>query len=91
MIVVTRETRVDWRRVVENLRKTGMEVQEIADHVGCSRSAITDYCDDRNIEPAFWVGATIIKLWAERTGTVWTHVPMRRVQESVSRVLKATA
>lgn len=91
MIVVSRERRVDWARLVENLRKSGMSAQEIADRIGVVRASVLAYCDDRNIEPAYWVGASLLVLWAERTGLPWTDAPTRRVQESVSRMLKATA
>ena len=52
MIVLSRTRRVDWARVVVNLRAAGLSVQNIADEVGISRSSLQDYCDDRNIEPA---------------------------------------
>ena len=90
MLIVTRELRVDWSRIIDNL--TGpcrMTQQQIADEIGVSRSALGDYRDDRCIEPAFWVGSRLVLLWAERTGCKWTDAPTRKVLPSVSQVLRS--
>ena len=89
MIVLTRTRRIDWPRVIQNLRTAGMSVQDIADAVDVSRSALQDYCDDRNIEPAFWTGAAIIEVWCARTGLRWPDLPVRVVPLSVSAVLRS--
>ena len=47
MIVVTRTRRVDWARVIANLRSLGMSWADIASGVGVSRSVLQDYADDR--------------------------------------------
>lgn len=91
MIIVSRTRRIDWARVIENLRKQGMSVREIAQAVDVGSSSVQDYCDDRCIEPAFWVGSALLVLWAEKTGLPWTDAPVRKVQPSVSAMLKAMA
>ena len=75
-------------RVVVNLRSAGLSVQNIADEVGISRSSLQDYCDDRNIEPAFWTGSRIIEVWCAHTGLRWPDLPVRDVPLSVSAVLR---
>lgn len=89
MIVVTRTRRVDWARVIANLRSLGMSWADIASGVGVSRSVLQDYADDRCIEPAFWTGSALLVLWSKKTGLSWTDAPTREVMPSVSAVLKA--
>lgn len=91
MIIVSRTRRIDWARIIENLRKQGMSVQDIALAVNVGRSSVQDYCDCRCIEPAYWVGSALLVLWAEKTGLPWTDAPIRIVQPSVSAMLKAMA
>jgi DNA-binding transcriptional MerR regulator len=91
MIILTRERRIDWARIIDNLRKLGMSEQEIADALDVARTSVQGYCDDRCIEPAFWVGSSLLVLWSSRTGVPYTDAPTRRVLPSVSQVLKASA
>ena len=91
MIVLTRTRRIDWPRIIENLRTTGLSVQEIADEVDIGRRSIGDYCDDRAIEPAFWVGSALLVLWEKQTGLSYVHAPVRTVTPSVSAVLRESA
>lgn len=88
MIVLSRTRRIDWSRVVVNLRASGLSVQDIADEVGIGRSSLQDYCDDRNIEPAYWTGAVLIEVWCRHTGLRWPDLPVREVPLSVSAVLR---
>ena len=91
MITISRERRVDWPRIIDNLRRTGMTLQEVADGVGVSRSSIDGYCDDRCIEPSWWTGHRLLVLWSERVKLPWSDAPTRLVPESVARVLRDTA
>jgi len=92
MIILTRERRIDWGRIVVNLKTTGMSTQQIADEVGVGRSSVQGYCDEAMCsEPAFWVGSALLVLWSERTGLSYTDAPTRKVQASVSAVLRSTA
>lgn len=91
MIVLTRERRIDWARIIENLRKLGMSHAEIAESIEVGTTTVGSYADDRCIEPAFWTGSALLLLWSERTGNKYTDAPTRIVTPSVSRVLKANA
>lgn len=91
MIVLSRERRIDWSRVVENLRKTGMSTAQIADRVGISIAAVKVYKNEGASEPAHWAGSALLLLWAERTGCKWDDAPTRAVAPSVSDVLRDTA
>lgn len=91
MIILTRERRIDWPRIIDNLRKLDMSLQEIADELDVSRGSVQSWCDDRCIDPTFWVGSSLLVLWSERTGLPYTDAPTRRVQASVSQVLKTSA
>jgi hypothetical protein len=86
---LSRERRIDWARLLDNIRKTGMSIEDIARTVDVGRSSVQDYCDDRCIEPAHWTGSVLLQLWSERTGLPVTDAPTRRVQASVSAVLRA--
>lgn len=92
MIVVTRSRRIDWPRIVANLQRCGMSLQTIADALDVSKAQVVNYAEaEGTMEPAFWVGAAMLVLWADKTGLKWTDAPVRVVPESVSRVLRATA
>lgn len=78
--------------MIANLQKTGMSPSAIADWVGVGRKTITDYArDDLPAEPAYWIGHCLIVLWCERCNTTPSDLPLKRVQLSVSQVLKEHA
>jgi hypothetical protein len=92
MIVLTRTRRIDWPRVVNNLQRAGMSLQQIADEIEVSKSLVAGWVDeDSTGEPAFWTGAVLIEVWCKRTGLKWPDLPTRHVAPSVSQVLRATA
>lgn len=92
MIILTKEIRIDWARMISNLRGLGMTVQQIADAVQVERASVYRYADqDLPSEPPFWVGAQLLVVWAERCGCSYTDAPTKRVQPSVSAVLRDTA
>jgi len=92
MIILNRSKRIDWPRVVANLRATGMSVQQIADEVDVGRSSLQGYCDEALCsEPSFWVGSRLLLIWTQRTGLPYFDAPTRTVQASVSAVLRSTA
>lgn len=91
MIILTRERRIDWARVIDNLRKLDMTKQEIADELDVSRASVQSWCDDRCIDPTFWVGSSLLVLWSKRTSLPYTDAPTRIVTASVSAVLRTSA
>lgn len=90
MITLSVDRRLDWARMIDNLRKLGMSQQDIADSLQVGRSSVQDY-SDRQMEPKFWIGSRLIVLWAERTGLPWTDAPTHVITPSVSRVLRESA
>ncbi len=92
MLTLSRTRRIDWPRLVANLRKQGMLNQHIADAVGVTREGMLNWgSEDATGEPAFWTGAVLIELWCSRTGLHWTDLPVRVVTPSVSEVLRRSA
>lgn len=92
MLILSRTRRIDWPRLVENLRRLGMTLQQIADRIDVTREGMGNWCGpDASGEPAFWTGAALIELWCERTGLKWTDLPVRVVAPSVSAVLRSSA
>ena len=91
MLAVDRRRRVDWARLIDNLLRAGMTMQEVADFVGVGFGTVRSYRTDMHIEPAFWVGVKLLKLWADKTGVPWTDAPMINVTPSVSQVLRGSA
>lgn len=81
MIVWSRKVRTDWPRLLDNIRKTGMSLEDIAAVVGVGRSTLHDYCDERNIEPAHWTGQALRQLWSQRTGLDQEETPVITVAE----------
>jgi hypothetical protein len=92
MLVLTRERRIDWSRMIGNLRKAGMSMQDIADGLDVGKATVYAYAsEDLSTEPPFWVGSALLLLWAQRLQCKWTDAPTRRVLPSVSQVLRDTA
>jgi hypothetical protein len=89
MIVVSRSRRIDWPRLVVNLQSTGMSHRDIARAVDVSKGHVAAWADPAGVvEPAFWSGAQLLQLWAQKTGLRWTDAPVRVVMPSVSAVLR---
>lgn len=57
--------RVDWWQIIEDLRRTGLNVTAIADAVGIPKSTLLGY---RNLdaEPKYADGEALIALWRAR-------------------------
>lgn len=92
MIVLSRTRRIDWPRVVANLQRLGMSLQNIADEINVSKSLVAGWVDEGSTgEPAFWTGAVLIEVWCKKTGLQWPDLPVRRVYPSVSEVLRSCA
>lgn len=92
MIILTREIRIDWPRVIANLQRCGMSLQEMADAVDASKAQVVAYADENGTtEPAHWVGSALLVLWSTRTGLSYTDAPTRKVAPSVSQVLRESA
>jgi transposase-like protein len=92
MLILSRTRRIDWPRLVDNLLRLGMSMQQIADALGVSRRSLDNWArQDSDGEPAFWTGSSLIVLWCERTGLKWTDTPTRQVTLSVSQVLRSTS
>lgn len=92
MIILSRDIRIDWARIVANLRTRGMTVQQIADALRVGYSTVYGYTsEDLPSEPPFWVGSALLVLWAAKCDCSYTDAPTKRVQPSVSAVLRDTA
>lgn len=84
--------RMDWARIIENLQRCGLSLQEIADWVGIGKSTLAAYIpDDCRSEPQHWSGERIITLWVHCTGLTREDAPRWRRPLSVSEILKAHA
>lgn len=91
MLILSRTRRIDWPRLVENLLRIGMSMQQIADSLDVNRRSLDNWARiDSDGEPAFWTGSALIVLWCDRTGLRWTDVPVRTVTPSVSQVLRTS-
>ncbi len=92
MLTLSRTKRLDWPRMLANIRKQGMSLQQVADHIGVTREGLGNWTAEEAIgEPAFWTGAAMIELWCASTGLGWNDLPTRTVTLSVSAVLRQTA
>lgn len=87
---LNRERRIDWARILANLNTAGMTLQDIADWLEVGKSTLRGYAnEDAPSEPAYWIGHCLVLLWAERCKCRVEDVPTKRVQLSVSAMLKA--
>lgn len=83
-------TAVDWGRVIENLRATGMTLAAIAAAAGVSKTSVVSYANpDIGAEPRHVAGEQLLELWLERTGYGRECIPVRRRPLSVAKVLRA--
>lgn len=91
MLTLSRTRRIDWPRLVDNLLRLGMNMQQVADALDVGRSSLDNWArQESDGEPAFWTGSALIVLWCQRTGLQWTDVPVRTVVPSVSQVLRSS-
>lgn len=91
-IILSRDRRIDWPRIIANLQKTGMSLQQIADAVEVGKRTIMDYArEDLPAEPAHWTGHCLVILWCDQCGTSMQDVPTRAVPPTVSQMLKDMA
>lgn len=89
---LSRERRIDWARILANLQTAGMSMQQIANEIGVGKMTVYGYKnEDCPSEPAYWVGHCLVLLWCERCGCRIEDVPTKRVQLSVSAMLKTMA
>lgn len=88
-LTLTRTRRIDWSRILENLETAGLSMQQIADQVDAGKSTLVGYKNpDCPSEPAYWVGHSLVALWATRCGCQLADVPIRTVQLSVAAMMK---
>lgn len=82
---------VDWVRLVDNLRATGMSLQEIADAAMVSKPSVIAYgSEELRQRPEHSTGERLIALWCERLGYARADLPMHRHPLSVSEILRAS-
>lgn len=87
---LSRERRVDWARLLADLRGTGMSLPEVAGWLGVGKSTLQGYMnEDLASEPAYWTGHCLVLLWRARCGGQLDGVPLRDAPLSVSRMLRA--
>lgn len=92
MIVLTRTRRIDWPRVVSNLQRSGMSLQQIADRIDVSKSLVAGWADpEMTGEPAFWTGSALIELWCEQTGLTWPELPVHVVNDIRFMAVRSSA
>lgn len=84
-----RRRRIDWPRVLLNLQACGMTMDQIAAEVDVGKATLYGYASrDTPSEPAFWVGVRLCALWGERTRYAMGALPVRKVDPSVSEMLR---
>lgn len=86
---LSRERRVDWPRVIANLQKSGMSLRQIAAALDIGAETVRGYLNEHApSEPAYWIGHCLVLLWCDRCGTQLEDLPVRRVQLTVSAMLR---
>ncbi len=67
-------TRVDWFRVLVDLKAADLSLRQVEDLTGISRSALDRY--KGGVEPAHADGERLIALWCEATGSWRDALPL---------------
>lgn len=83
---LSRHTRVDWFRVLSDLKRRGVSMREVArrltvtlrgeDSAPVSEAHLRHYSNGG--EPRFPVGLALLQLWIDVTGKTWGDVPLLR-------------
>jgi len=87
VIVLTRTRRVDWPRLILDLRRTGLSLPRIGQGAGVSARTIGSYLTT-DTEPAHWTGEALIGFWVVTTGRQRGEAPVRAVVPSVAAVMR---
>lgn len=87
---LSRERRIDWARIIANLQTAGMSQRQICEALAISQGTLAGYLNDEApSEPAYWLGHCMVLLWCDRCGTQLQDVPIRKVQLTVSAMLRS--
>ncbi len=71
---IANKQRVDWFRVLVDLKRAQLSLRAIEDLTGISRSSLDRY--KAGGEPTHADGERLIQLWCEATGIWRDHLPM---------------
>lgn len=75
--------RVDWFRVIADLRRCGYCAQAVADVVGVGRTTVLGW--KQGNEPSHATGERLISFWASSTGHARELLPMTEIEMSAYR------
>jgi hypothetical protein len=59
---------IDWFRVVTDLERSGLSLEQIGSAIGRSKTQVIAYKAIEGTEPRFGVGMLLLGLWQERCG-----------------------
>jgi hypothetical protein len=74
------DIRVDWRRIIADLRAKHGSHAAVAQRVGMQRTTLVMLAANRG-EPRYSEGRSMLALWAEATGGDEASPPMIRVRD----------
>ncbi len=57
---------MDWSRIIADLRASGLVQTEIAKHVGCTQSTISELANGQKGRVSFETGSALVALWRDR-------------------------
>lgn len=69
------EQRIDWFRIITDLERSGLSLEQIGDHVGRSKTQVIAYKSIPGTEPRFGVGVALLELWQQRCGDRLSAAP----------------
>ena len=76
--------RVDWFRVLVELKRHGLSGYGVAERVGIPRQTLHNYAN-RGCEPRYVEGVLLLELWAEVTGQELRNVPREVASTSAAK------
>jgi hypothetical protein len=76
--------RVDWPRLVLNLRGLGWTVERIATAVHIDRQRLSSYCEPLLCEPRHDIGEALIALWGDECNLDRDSLPTVAIELSAA-------
>lgn len=74
---------VDWPALLDELRKKGFTLDTIADHIGLSQQALSDYRRDVST-PLYAKGEKLVEFWLHATSKPRSEIPRRQALPSAA-------
>lgn len=78
------DMRVDWFRLLADLKRAGLSMYAVAELTGIPRTTISNY--QNGAEPRHSIGEALVRLWIRTLGSTRDGLPLARVELSAAKL-----